>query len=65
MKVFNRTVRTTMLTVGFFLAVGTFVGCGGEYVPRKDGICNPGRVWVPPQKAEDGSWQAGYCKFAE
>lgn len=49
--------------VGLFMA-GVAAGCAGTYTPRKDGMCNAGRTWVPPAKGEDGEWKAGYCTWA-
>ena len=47
------------LTLVLFLFV-SHGACGETYVAVKDGQCNDGRKWVPPQMV-DGEWKAGYC----
>lgn len=58
-------LRMGMAFLAAAMFLGTATGCAGSYEPRKNGVCNPGRTWVPPQKNDDGKWKAGYCSWAE
>lgn len=65
MKRFSKTTRMLILALMTVLfTIGLVAGCGSAYIPVKDGVCSPGRTWVPPQERSGGGWKAGYCTDA-
>jgi hypothetical protein len=51
--------------VALAFATVSAAGCAGTYSPKQEGVCNNGRVWVPPKKDDKGEWKAGYCAWAD
>lgn len=62
-RAFTKTKGLLPVLFGLLFLGGALAGCGGTYTPSKDGVCNKGRVWVPPTQTENGDWTAGYCKW--
>lgn len=59
-RVFVRVLITAALTVA---TLGMTSACSGPYVASvKNGNCNAGRTWVPPQQGADGAWVEGHCR---
>jgi hypothetical protein len=60
----NRVIRAALISITVVFGFGLLSGCP-SYTPAKNGVCNPGRVWVPPAKNDKGDWVAGYCTWAD